>query len=76
MNREQVIATLRAHEPELKQAAVVRLLLFGSAVRGDRRSDSDIDLLAAFDGTPSQNLPEDSLTGRESVGEVSTPNVN
>jgi hypothetical protein len=51
MNREQIIATLRAHEPELKQAGVVRLSLFGSTVRGERRPDSDIDLLAAFDET-------------------------
>jgi predicted nucleotidyltransferase len=51
MNREQVIATLRAHEPELKEAGVVRLSLFGSTVRGDRRADSDVDLLATFDET-------------------------
>jgi predicted nucleotidyltransferase len=51
MNREQGIATLCAHEPGLKQAGVVRLSLFGSTVRGDRRSDSDIGLLAAFDET-------------------------
>ena len=51
MTREQVIAALCAHEPELKQAGVVRLLLFGSTVRGGRHPDSDIDLLAAFDGT-------------------------
>jgi predicted nucleotidyltransferase len=51
MNREQVIATLRSHEPERKQSGVVRLSLFGSTVRGDRRPHSDIDLLAAFDET-------------------------
>jgi uncharacterized protein len=51
MNREQVIATLRAHESELKEAGIVRLSVFGSTVRGDRRPDSDIDLLAAFDDT-------------------------
>ena len=51
MNREQVLATLRAHEPTLKAAGVVRLSLFGSTARGDRRPDSDIDLLAAFDQT-------------------------
>ena len=49
MNRDQVIATLKAHEGELRAAGVVRLSLFGSTVRGDRRPDSDIDLLAAFD---------------------------
>ena len=51
MNRDQVIATLREHEPELKAAGVMRLSLFGSTARGDRRPDSDIDLLAAFDET-------------------------
>jgi predicted nucleotidyltransferase len=51
MNREQVIAMLRQHESELKAAGVVRLSLFGSTARGDRRPDSDIDLLAAFDET-------------------------
>jgi uncharacterized protein len=51
MNREQVLATLRAHEPKLKAAGVVRLSLFGSTARGDGRPDSDIDLLAAFDQT-------------------------
>lgn len=49
MKRDQVIATLRAHEPELREAGIVRLSLFGSTVRGDERSHSDIDLLAAFD---------------------------
>ncbi len=45
------MATLRAHEPALKAAGVVRLSLFGSTARGDRRPDSDIYLLAAFDQT-------------------------
>ena len=51
MNREQVIAMLRQHEPEIKAAGVARLSLFGSTARGDRRPDSDIDLLAVFDDT-------------------------
>jgi predicted nucleotidyltransferase len=51
MSREEVLATLREHEPELKAAGVVRLSLFGSTARGERRPDSDIDLLAAFDET-------------------------
>jgi predicted nucleotidyltransferase len=49
VNREQVIATLRQHEPELRAAGVVQLSVFGSTARGDRRPDSDIDLLARFD---------------------------
>ena len=51
MNREQIIAILKAHEAELRAAGVLRLSLFGSTVRGDRRLDSDIDLLAVFDET-------------------------
>jgi len=49
MGRDEVIATLRAHELEIKASGVVRLSLFGSTVRGEDRPDSDIDLLAAFD---------------------------
>jgi len=37
MNCEQVLATLRAHEPTLKAVGVVHLSLFGSTARGDRR---------------------------------------
>jgi predicted nucleotidyltransferase len=51
MNCEQVLATLRAHEPMLKAVGVVHLSLFGSTARGDGRPDSDVDLLAAFDRT-------------------------
>jgi uncharacterized protein len=51
MDREQVIAVLREHEVELRAAGVVRLSLFGSTARGEQHPDSDIDLLAAFDGT-------------------------
>lgn len=49
MEREQVIATLRAHERQLRDAGIVRLSLFGSTARGDAGPDSDVDLLAAFD---------------------------
>lgn len=51
LDRDQVIATLREHEPELKAAGILRLSLFGSTARGDRGPDSDIDLLASFDNT-------------------------
>jgi predicted nucleotidyltransferase len=51
MNREQVLARLRAHERELRDAGIVRLSLFGSTARGDESRESDIDLLAAFHDT-------------------------
>lgn len=37
MHREQVVATLREHEMELRAAGVIRLSLFGSTARGDQR---------------------------------------
>lgn len=46
-NRDQVIATLRAHEGELKNAGIVRLRLFGSVARGE--AGNDVDLVAEFD---------------------------
>jgi predicted nucleotidyltransferase len=49
MNREQVIATLRAHEHELRDAGIVSLSLFGSMARDTAGPDSDVDLLAEFD---------------------------
>lgn len=49
MDRDDVIATLRAHEPELKAAGVARLCVFGSVARGDHGAESDIDIAFAFD---------------------------
>ena len=51
MSCEDVIATLRQHEPALRAAGVIRLSLFGSTARGDARPDSDVDLLAVFDSS-------------------------
>ena len=45
MNRADVIATLRAHETELRHRGVLHAALFGSVARGDARPDSDIDIL-------------------------------
>lgn len=45
MNREQVIATLRAHEQQLRQRGVQHAALFGSLARGEARRASDIDIL-------------------------------
>ena len=45
----QVIATLRAHEAELRAAGIRRLSLFGSVARGDAEGGSDVDLAAELD---------------------------
>ena len=49
MNKENVIATLRAHEAELKSAGVLSPRLFGWVARDEARPDSDVDLMARFD---------------------------
>jgi len=46
---EHVIATLRAHETELRGAGIRRLSLFGSVARNDANVDSDVDLAAELD---------------------------
>jgi predicted nucleotidyltransferase len=53
---EHVIATLRAHEAELRQAGIRRLSLFGSVARGDAEADSDVDLVAEFDPAAQMDL--------------------
>jgi predicted nucleotidyltransferase len=49
MDRDHVVAMLRAHETELREAGIAQLSLFGSTARGDAGSESDVDLLAALD---------------------------
>lgn len=56
MDKEEVISKLRAHEPELKAAGIVRLAVFGSVARGDSSPESDVDLLADFDQTKRYTL--------------------
>jgi uncharacterized protein len=46
---ERVIATLRAHETELRQSGLRSLSLFGSVARGEAETGSDIDLAAEFE---------------------------
>jgi uncharacterized protein len=45
MIRDEIIAKLRAHEPELRAAGVRSLALFGSVARGEQHNDSDIDII-------------------------------
>jgi predicted nucleotidyltransferase len=54
VDRTELLALLARHKPELQRRfGVVRLALFGSRARGQARSDSDVDLLVAFDGPAS-----------------------
>ena len=49
MNRDQVIATLREHEQELKAAGVVSVSLFGSTARSEA-DPGDVDIAVRLDG--------------------------
>ena len=64
---ERVIATLRAHEVELRAAGIRRLSMFGSVARGDAagkmnfylaalEADSDVDLAAELDPSARMDL--------------------
>ncbi len=53
---EHVIAILRAHEAELRQAGIRRLSLFGSVARGDAEAESDVDLAVEFDPAAEMDL--------------------
>ena len=46
--RDQILATLRQHAPELQAAGLDHLRLFGSVARQQSTPTSDIDLLADF----------------------------
>lgn len=48
MDRDAVIARLRAHEAEIRALGVDALYLFGSAARGEAGPDSDVDLFCDY----------------------------
>ncbi|MDP2025735.1 nucleotidyltransferase family protein [Sulfuriferula sp.] len=51
MNRTQALQLLTQHKSELmRRFGVTDLALFGSTVRNAARTDSDVDVLVAFDG--------------------------
>jgi predicted nucleotidyltransferase len=43
--RTELVAELRALEPEFVREGVTHMTLFGSRARGDNRPDSDVDLV-------------------------------
>ncbi len=46
--REEILRILEEHRPEFERLGVKSLALFGSAVRGEAREGSDVDLLVEF----------------------------
>lgn len=56
MDRDQIIAKLRAHEAELRASGIERLSLFGSIARGDATEKSDVDLIGDLDRSKVRTL--------------------
>ncbi|MDO3380119.1 MULTISPECIES: nucleotidyltransferase family protein [Geoalkalibacter] len=48
MKSEDIFQTINRHQGELSDLGVHRIGLFGSAVRGELKSDSDLDFLVEF----------------------------
>lgn len=53
MRREEVLNALSQHRPRLAELGVKSLRLFGSVARNEASTASDVDLLVAFDRSPS-----------------------
>lgn len=47
--KSEIVAALKALEPELRQRGIASTALFGSVVRGQARPDSDVDVLVDVD---------------------------
>ena len=48
-SKEQVFNLLRQAQPQLRRFGVKRFGLFGSFVRGEQDTESDVDILVEFD---------------------------
>jgi hypothetical protein len=52
MNREDVLKLLKKNSPALNRFGVKSLALFGSMARNEAIANSDIDILVAFNSSP------------------------
>jgi predicted nucleotidyltransferase len=64
VTRDEVIARLRAQEPELRRAGIRHVALFGSTARGAAHP-GDVDLLIAFDDAKRYTLLDYSRVQRQ-----------
>lgn len=56
MTRAEVLARLRAREPEIRQLGIARLAIFGSTARDEQQESSDIDLAVQLDAASNYGL--------------------
>jgi predicted nucleotidyltransferase len=63
MDKDDILAKLRAHEKDLRAAGVLGLSLVGSMARGDNQAGSDVDILVRLS-------PDDSQRGFHYFGRI------
>jgi len=56
MDKQDILARLRANEAALKASGVSHAALFGSRARGDNRPDSDIDIMVEIEPEAVQDV--------------------
>jgi predicted nucleotidyltransferase len=49
IDRESILNTLRSRKPEILNFGITQIGLFGSFIRGEESTESDIDILIVFD---------------------------
>ena len=47
--KENILKTLKANKPKFSKFGIINIGLFGSYLRGEQSSESDIDLLIDFE---------------------------
>jgi predicted nucleotidyltransferase len=47
--KENILKTLKANKPKFSKLGIINIGLFGSYIRGEQSSESDIDLLIDFE---------------------------
>jgi len=67
MSRDEIVAKLRAVEPELRVRGVAALYLFGSYARGEAREDSNVDVF--IDKAPDRPFGLDELVDSHAIVE-------
>jgi predicted nucleotidyltransferase len=65
MRRDELIARLKAAEPEIRAGGAAALDLFGSAARDEARADGDIDLF--IDPEPARRFGFNAFMGRDEL---------
>jgi len=74
IDREEIIATLRAHQAELHRRGVRHAALFGSLARGEAKRTSDIDILIELD--PRARLASSNMLGSLTTSRLCSRSVS